>query len=146
MEEYLTALIIQAEDLKNVLEKDLGELNKYNFFIPTNKKIVESLIKYAKEENTPDIKKFTKTLAKELTNIFDTCYLLPLPKFESKEKYSKEIKKVIKELTEVYARERIKEIKDLIKGKEGKSDEEEMGVLKKEFLELLSFLPRSAKP
>jgi len=146
MEEYLTALIIQAEDLKNVLEKDLGELNKYNFFIPANKKIVESLIKYAKEENTPDIKKFTKTLAKELTNIFDTCYLLPLPKFESKEKYSKEIKKVIKELTEVYARERIKEIKDLIKGKEGKNDEEELGVLKKEFLELLSFLPRSAKP
>jgi len=145
MEEYLTALIIQAEDLGNVLEKDLEDLPKYDFFILAYKKIIENLIKYAKKEKKIDIKNFAKNLVKELTSIFDTCYLLPLPKFGNKEKYSIEIKKIIKELIEIYARERIIEIKELIKENENKKDEEKLEVLKKEFLELITFLPKSSK-
>ncbi|HZJ18486.1 MAG TPA: hypothetical protein VFD45_02625, partial [Patescibacteria group bacterium] len=77
----------------------------------------------------------------ELTNVFDTCFLFPLTKFEEKEKYSKETKKIASELLEIFARERIKELKEGIREKE--KNKENFEVLEKEFSELISFLPKT---
>ena len=138
LEEYLTALIVQAEDMKYVLENDLKNLEKYKFMTPSYKKIIDNLINYEKGKKELDIKRFAEVLPKELTKIFDTCYLLPLVKFDVKEKYNKEIEKVINELIGIFAKERIKELKEIIREKE--KNNEDFENLKKELSELISFL------
>ncbi|MFH1186666.1 MAG: DNA primase [Candidatus Levyibacteriota bacterium] len=142
LEEYLIALIIQAKEVKGVLEKELKDLEKYKFFIPSYKKIIENLVNYAKGKQILDVKSFAEVLPKELTKLFDTCYLLPLPKFDEKEKYNLEIKKVIKELMGIYAKEKINTLKEKIREKEKNKESSEN--LEQELSELISFLPKTS--
>ncbi|HZJ18538.1 MAG TPA: DNA primase, partial [Patescibacteria group bacterium] len=57
LEEYLVALIIQAEDISYVLESDLKNFEKYKFITLSYKKIIDNLINFSKGKKELDIKK-----------------------------------------------------------------------------------------
>lgn len=150
LEEYLIALIVQNENLKEVVEDVKKLLFDYKFETPVFSKILENIYLYF-EKNLPDGKQeqkfqageFSKNLSKELLAAFDTCYLLSLPKFVSQLRYEDELKKVIKELLAIYVKDRVKLISEEIRQKENTKTKEKLEKLKKEFTRLLSYLPKN---
>ncbi len=118
LEEYLLALLIQEQNPKSVFNQIRSALQDYQFRIEACKKIMDLLDFYFKEQNRFDIQKFVKVLASELTAVFDTCYLLPLPKFPNLKDYEKELEKVATELRTLFLKEKIKTMGQNLKTKE----------------------------
>ena len=110
LEEYLLALVIQDKDPKNVWEKVLKILKDYEFDVLSYKKIMELLTSYFNSHQALDSKNFLAVLPKELTPSFDTCFLLPLPKFAEKTDVRQEAEKVAREMKSIFLRERIKKL------------------------------------
>ena len=143
LEEYLLALIIQSEDLKLVLSENKKNLSEYKFEAQSFGKILDNLFDFFDKNEAFNSKEFSKSLSKELTSSFDTCFLFPLPKFADTAKYKEEIEKVAKELLTLYVKDRIKVLSDEIREKEKEKESEKVEVLKQEFSKLLSLLPRN---
>lgn len=110
LEEYLLALVLQEENSKELLEKIDGHLETYEFEIPSYGKIFERIQVYMKTHEKMDVKEISKALPSELLTSFDSCYLLPLPKFDTRLLLLEEVEKVIKDLREIFVKERIKKI------------------------------------
>ena len=145
LEEYLLSLVLQEENLKVVLEKIGRILSGFRFQTSAYQKILDHLFSYfttPKGANIFEAKKFLATLPDELVAAFDTCYLFPLPKFENETKYQEEVIKMTEELRILYLRKRIKIVSEKIKDKEKQGKEEELKLLKKEFIDLTSLLSR----
>lgn len=145
LEEYLLSLILQAKNLKVVLEKTENILSAFRCETLAYQKILDHLFSYfatPKGANIFEAKKFLATLPDELVAAFDTCYLFPLPKFENETKYQEEVVKMTEELRILYLRKRIKIVSEKIKDKEKQGKEEELKLLKKEFRDLTSLLSR----
>lgn len=142
LEEYLTALLVQDESPLN----HVGELKKmvsiYRFKVPALQKIIDSLFSFASEKETFDVKAFAQVLPAELSVAFDTCFLLPLPKFSDSNAYKEEIQKVTEELYGLFVHEQIKIIGEAIKHKEEDGNLEELETLQKELSELVSLLKK----
>ena len=143
LEEYLLALIIQDENSKLVLSENKKNLSEYKFETSSLGKILSNLFDFFDTNEKFNNKEFSKSLSKELISSFDTCFLFPLPKFISQEKYKEEIKKVSKELLTLYVKDRIKVLSDEIRDKEKEKQAEKVEVLKEEFSKLLSLLPKN---
>jgi DNA primase len=143
LEEYFFALIIQSDNPKKNLEENKKELLEYKFQTSSFEKILVNLSKYFEKKDKFDHNEFSKSLSKELVPSFDTCYLFPLPKFPSNDKYEQEVGKVIKELLTLFVKERVKEISEEIKLKEESKKNEDAEKLRKEFTKLLSILPKT---
>ncbi len=126
LEEYLLSLILQSENVGDYLSLSSEILEDYEFELPSCQKIFEYLKSYFKNNQSYNIKLFVKSLPRETVPLFDTCYILPLPKFEESEKYTQELEKVAKELRVSYLRYKIKNIAQTInkkeKNKEGTQD------------------------
>lgn len=132
MEQYLLALIVQSKNQSEALEEVNHVLSEFSFTTPSFEKLYQLLKTYLDKNILFKIDEFTKEVPKELLPAFDTCYLLPLPKFEKEKQYTEELEKTIKNLKELYIREKIKEISEAIKHKEKESSsksEEELEVL-----------------
>ena len=150
LEEYLIALIVQNENSKEAVENVKKILSDYKFETLVLNKILENIYLYF-EKNPPDGRQekkfqageFSKNLSKELLAAFDTCYLLPLPKFVSQLRYEDELRKVTKELLAIYVKDRVKLISEEIRQKENTKNPEKLEKLKKEFTRLLSYLPKN---
>ena len=143
LEEYLLALIIQNENPKKVVEDNKNILSEYKFETVSLQKILEGLIlTFAKKENL-DVKEFSKSLAKELIEAFDACYLFPLPKFLDEGKHEEEVKKVSKELFTLFLKDKINTLSTQIKAKEQVKAAEDVEELEKELTELVSLLPKN---
>lgn len=142
LEEYLLSLILQAENLKVVLEKARGILSGFRLQSLAHQKILDYLVSYLANQEVFASKKFSETLPPELVAAFDTCYLFPLPKFQNEEKYQEEVVKMAEELKILSLRKRIKILGEKIKDKEKEGKEEELQLLKKEFTGLVSLLSR----
>ena len=150
LEEYLIALIVQNENSKEAVENVKKILSDYKFETLVLNKILENIYLYF-EKNPPDGRQekkfqageFSKNLSKELLAAFDTCYLLPLPKFVSQLRYEDELRKVTKELLAIYVKDRVKLISEEIRQKENTKTKEKLEKLKKEFTRLLSYLPKN---
>ncbi len=143
LEEYLLALIIQNENPKKVVEDNKNILSEYKFETVSLQKILEGLIlTFAKKENL-DVKEFSKSLAKELIQTFDACYLFPLPKFLDEGKHEEEVKKVSKELFTLFLKDKINTLSTQIKAKEQVKAAEDVEELEKELTELVSLLPKN---
>ncbi len=140
MEEYVVSLILQDENLKNNFKNYLEDLGEYKFEFSAYEKILSYIREYLQKDSSIDIKLFAKNLPKELTPAFDTCYLLPLPKFDNKHRYTEEIRKVSMELLNAYVREEIKNITKQIREKEKEENEKETEKLRTEFTRLTSLL------
>lgn len=142
MEEYLLALIIQSEKPKVVLEENKKYLESYKFETASLEKILESLSVYLQKKEKIETEEFSKTLPKELIPSFDTCFLFPLPKFETADKYQQEAGKIAEELLSLYLKDKIRIVSEEIKNMEKDKNFEEVEKLKKEFTELINKLPK----
>ncbi len=140
LEEYLLSLIIQEENPKEALEKTKKILQDYTFELPTYRKIIDNLDSYFKRSNKFDSKSFLQSLPEELVNIFDKCFLFPLPKFADKNIYEKEIEKKARELRLLFIKDKIKSITANLKEEERKENTQQMEGLQKELSTLISLL------
>ena len=138
LEEYLLSLILQSESVDGHFKLSSGILEDYEYELPSYKKIFESLKSYFKNNQNFSIKLFAKSLQKETIALFDACYILPLPKFEEEDKYTKELEKVARELRMLYLRNKIKIIAQTINKKE--KDRQETQVLQRQLSSLLKAL------
>ena len=118
MEEYLLSLILQSESVDDHFKLSNEILEDYEFELPSYKKIFENLKSYFINNPNFSIKLFAKALPKETIALFDTRYILPLPKFEEQDKYTQEIEKVVKELKVLDLKNKIKVIAQAINKKE----------------------------
>lgn len=143
LEEYLIALIVQNENSKEAVEDVKKTLSDYKFETPSFNKILENIYIFFEKKDKFESSEFSKNLSKELLAAFDTCYLLPLPRFVSQLRYEDELKKVTKELLTIYIKDKVKLISEEIRQKENTKTKEKLEKLKKEFTRLLSLLPKN---
>ena len=101
LEEYLLALILQNENPKEVINKTKDILEGYEFETPAIGKIYKELTSVLNAKKY-DVKEVSKNLSKELLPVFDKCFLMPLPKFESSQVTEKEIIRVVKDIKLIY--------------------------------------------
>lgn len=143
LEEYLVSLILQSEVPKasvelavEILKDTLGKERAYQ-------KILHHLLDFCKAEEIFDRQKFTGFLPTELLPTYDKTLLFPVPDFNDSEKELKEIKTVAEELNEVYLREKMQEIAQLIKKGEKEGEEDaKLENLKEEHSRLVARLPK----
>lgn len=140
LEEYLLALILQAEKTKEIFQKASKILSNISFKTSSIAKILQRLSVYFKNQETLNVKKFLDALPVELSSSFDLCYIFPLPKFFEEEKYEEEVIKVAEELRVLSLREKIKGLTEKIKKEENSN---ELKLLRNELLRLISLLKRS---
>lgn len=140
LEDYLLALILQAEDLPLQLKKVENILFEFQMATPANQKIIEYLKKHLLENKSFELLRFSQILPKELTPAFDTTFLFPMPKFVSRDKYQEEVEKTAQELKTLYVRQKLETLGNLIRKKEKEEKEEEISQLKEEFSRLVSML------
>jgi len=139
LEEYITALIIQAEDPKPLLILVDSFLATYIWQVASYQKILKRLedmvatTVYSQEG-------FVAALPQELESAFDTCFLLPLPVFSDKERYTQEVKQVAKELQQLFVRAQIKRIGDAIKKQEKEGTVEELETLQEQLSQFVGLL------
>lgn len=143
LEEYLLALILQHQNPKKVFENAMVILNGFSFTIQAYEKIINSLLSYFAASDTFNHEKFLTLLAPELFAAFDTCYLLPLPIFDSNSDYEKEVETVANQLKILFLGTKIKQLGEQIHEKEKNSEESEE--LEKLRADLALLLPRMVK-
>lgn len=141
LEEYLLALLLQAENPKEMLSDISHVTTDYVWVTPSIQKVVEKLT-YFVEKNTFDAKTFANSLPSELTGIFDTCFLLPLSTTLTEDRYKIEVKRVAEEMYETYLRAQIKKVGDAIKQKEHSGSVEDLEKLQQQFMNLVSLLSK----
>ena len=125
LEEYLLALIVQNSNPKEVLVKINDILTNYEFETPAIGKIYEELLSVQKVKKF-DVKAISKNLAKELLPVFDECFLMPLPKFETAQKNEEEAIRVVKDIKLIYLKEEIKKLSINLKDPESDKKIEKM--------------------
>ncbi len=140
LEQYILSLILQSEDPKQSVQKSEDVLVGFSFVTASFEKLFDSLISFFSKNTSFDSERFTKQLPKELLSSFDACYLFPLPKFDSKDDYERELTKSLENLKEFYIREKIRNISERIKLKEKETYEEKETDLEKMNEELSSFI------
>lgn len=140
LESYLLALLLQSNQPKQILT-DLGDfVQDYSFRNAAFGKILAHLQKYC--ESHPEClgKDALIGLPEELVPSFDTCFLLPLPQFDSEGHWVQEAKKTAEELYVLYIKEQIKQLGDAIKQKEKDGTVEEIAKLQAEFSHFVTLL------
>jgi DNA primase len=143
LEEYYLAVIIQSPNPKSVFKNGMSNLKNYKFENKSYEKIIFKLKTFFENIEEFDEKKFASALPEELLMSFDTCFLLPLPKFENNNEYNEEIVKVAVELLTIFTKDRIKAVSEQIKAEKNDADSK---ILKQELSELFSNLPKTVKP
>jgi DNA primase len=114
---FLFALVLQAKEPLKVftyVEKILAKVEWQN---PVFKRLYERMMKKAGQESF-SIQEFSQSLPKELLDIFDKCFLFPLPRFETENAWFKETQKRAEELFVLSIKERVKKLAEEIKEKE----------------------------
>ncbi|EKD64492.1 MAG: hypothetical protein ACD_50C00372G0002 [uncultured bacterium] len=143
LEEYLLAIVAQYENPSQITDKVSSIIKDYVFETPSYKKILDSLSLYAQKNDDFSSKKFLNDLPSELIKTFDTCFLLPIPKFEDLGKHRVEIEKVARELRVIFLKNKIKEITENLRGKEKEENSKEIESLGKEASMLINLLSQS---
>ncbi|RJQ38483.1 DNA primase [Candidatus Microgenomates bacterium] len=141
LEEYLLALIIQAENFPVIVKKVQEVLLDFLQKESSCQKIISLLLK----KETLSVNEFVKILAPELLSCFNTAFLFPIAKFEDEKEYLEEVGKVAGELKIAILKAKITMINDKIKEREKETgdEDEEIENLKKELSILILSLPRN---
>jgi hypothetical protein len=119
LEQYVLSLVLQYQEPKKILELLKKHLQEYVFETPVYQKIIEHLNAY--KEQGFVITEFAKTIPQELIPAFDQCYLFPLPKFGTDQKWHEEIEKVGDELVQLQLKKQLEAVGKEIKKKEGEN-------------------------
>ena len=141
-EEYLCALLIQSDNPAPLLAQAAPFLTSYVWHIPSLGKILSYMQSYIANHAVFDQKACIAGLPKELESTFDSCFLLPLPDFVTPEAYQQEVRKVAKDLQEVYAKAQIKSIGDAIKQQEKSGTLEELKSLQEQLTHFVNILAK----
>lgn len=139
LEEYLFALILQHANVKQILSEALLVLPKTSLTTPSYQKLLEKLTHYFSAKEVFDSSEFEKALPQELTHVFDTSFLFPLPGFSSEPLYNVEVKRVARELHMLFLKRKIRDISQQMKATSSSdANKEEMLVALKRELDLLT--------
>lgn len=140
LEQYLLALILQAQDSGKVMAEIGKLLSDFKFQMPSYQKIIDHLLEYFAKSPVFDSQKFLQALPVELIPSYDTAYLFPLPTFEDQKEYEIEAIKAARDLRALYLKKQIKDIGEEIRIREREWNEEEAEKLKQRFSELAALL------
>ncbi|MBI4084582.1 MAG: hypothetical protein HY431_01610, partial [Candidatus Levybacteria bacterium] len=110
LEEYLVALLIQAEHVKEVVLRSEELLSDTLTKEKASQKILSALFAYCKTNGIFDGKAFGKTLPQELQEAYDRSFLFPLAMVNDPEKYMQEVERAAKELRAIYMRQQMKKL------------------------------------
>jgi DNA primase len=110
LEEYLLALIVQAQTPKNAVKAAVEILSDSMSRDRAYHKIMDHLLTHFEKNDQLDGEKFAGRLPKELISAFDTSVLFPLPVFESSEKIITEVEKTAQKLKTIYIQEKLKKL------------------------------------
>ncbi len=144
LEEYLVAVLLQNEEPQRLLETLDIFLKEYKWHLPVLEKLVERLLVYCKAHAVFSGKEFVTGLPQELLPAFDSCFLLPIPKFESIKIAQEEVVKVTKELYERYIKMQIKEIGENIKQNEKDGAIDSISILEDKLTHFVSLLGKKS--
>ena len=139
LEQYFLALIIQSGEAPKIIDSKKTFFLSYNFDNPAYGKIFKNLESYLEKKKILKPSEFANFISKELLPAFDSCYLLPIPKFEEKENLAKELKKVEDELFIFSIKNQMEKIASKIKEEK---DKKQAKSLQKQFSHLVSLLPK----
>ncbi|MFH1832844.1 MAG: DNA primase [Candidatus Levyibacteriota bacterium] len=148
LEEYLLALIFQSQEKNSIIEKTQDLISDFLEKQSACQKILDLVFDFKKLSAGKefDEKKFFTSLPSELQSVYNTSFLFPLPKFESKTQYLEEAQRKAEELRVLYLKEKINAISNKLREQElEKEDEEKIEKLKKEHSRLVRFLEESQK-
>ena len=140
LEEYLMALLLQAENPKQLLASISHMTTNYAWETPSLQKIFTLLSEYLQKQDMFDAKAFAANLPQELSSAFDTSFLLPLPVLQDADKYKDEVRQVADGLYSTYVRLQIKKIGDALKQKELDGAVEDLESLQQQFTYFVSLL------
>jgi len=113
---FLFALVLQAKEPLKVftyVEKILAKVKWQN---PVFKRLYERIKKA--EQGSFTIQEFSQSLPKELLDVFDKCFLFPLPRFETENAWLREAQKRAEELFILSIKEKVRQLAKEIKEKE----------------------------
>ncbi len=142
LEEYLLSVILESGKQKQILGRIEKKLAGFHFTTPSFQGIREALVAYFKTNNSFDVKKFVNTLSNEYLGAFDACFLLPYMDY-LKDRYSDEACKAADELRMIYAKKIIRDLGEKIKAKEKEGTDEEIRILQKKLVRMISLLQAS---
>ncbi len=133
-EEFLLALILQSTDPREMIIKSKDVLHEYGFKTPAIGKIFAEIISVINAKDF-DIKSVFKNIPDELLSIFDKCFLMPIPKYESSVDYEKEIIRISTNIRIQYLKEKMVLIS---KDPKNENKEEEIEGIRKEISDVTS--------
>lgn len=142
LEEYLTALLVQSDSPAVLLTVTLPFLTAYIWQTPAYQKILDQLQEFTKLQEAFDQQAFVNALPGELASAFDTCFLLPIPVIVDRDKYIQEVRRVAKDLQEIYVRGQIKVIGDAIKQQEKNGGISELENLQQQLSHFVTLLAK----
>lgn len=140
LEGYLLSLLFQSPNPREEDQYVSSHLQDAPLTVPVYQKLLTALHQFFQTFEAFSLNDFVKTLPPELIEAFDTCYLAPIPSFETTEKLTKEIQKVTVEIRFLGIKHRLKSIGELLGEKEQLENEEELEALRNEFNKLTSLL------
>lgn len=112
LEEFLMALLLQSNDLKEVIDDNKKFFATYIFETESLGKLFGFISDFLEKRNKFDAKVFVTSLPTELLPAYDVCYLYPLSKFgldnSLDDKYKLEISKKITKLKEFHLKDALK--------------------------------------
>lgn len=140
LEIYLLSLIFQSNQPKKNLSLVRNELSGVKLATPVLEKVLKHLDEYQQPGVEFEIANFTTFLPSELHVPFDTAYLSPIPEFDRKDLFEKELLKITKQVKTGSVKKSLKMLGEAIKEAEREKNEEKIEKLEGEFSSLTQLL------
>lgn len=140
LEDYLVALIMQADSPKEGLDKTLEIFGESFSKEKAYQKLLANLKSYLETHEIVETKAYGDSLPQELATVYDKSLLLPLSAFPDEKRYVHEVEQVARQLKDLFLREKLRKVSEEISKKEKDGTEDELDELKAEYSRLLVLL------
>jgi len=141
VEQHLLTLILQSSVPKDSVVLVSSILDSIPLSSPALNKLLDLLKEYFTSHDVFDLKEFSLILPPELTNLFDLCFLSPLPPFTADAAHIHELGKTAKEVKILAVKKRLSEISESIKQAEKENIEDvRLEQLQSEFDSLITHI------
>lgn len=141
LEEYLLALVFQSDKSRQAEKLAWDKLSGQMPIDRASQKILHYFHKFKGSTAKKETDEYVASLPPELIDTYNTALLFPLPKFTGDPQQLTEIEKTAEQLKEIYLKEKIKKLAELIKEKENITSGEKDS-LNEEYVKLVEMLKR----
>jgi hypothetical protein len=138
IEEHLLTLILQSPNPKISITTALTVLDSISLNTPMLEDLFVFLKEYFENHEKLDIDELNKLLPKELSEVFDLCFLTPLSANLNEETYGYEIEKTAKNVKQSSIKEKMKTLSEKIRLEEKEGRQDSLKALQEEFNSLAS--------